>query len=109
MKRAIIIPPEGEIRDVEMPDDLYQPLKDIIGGWLECPAIMRDELADLSIWVDEEGKLKTLPYNPRATLIANIPGDIIVGTVVITGPPDSEGETLGLTFEQIEKVRSVIG
>lgn len=47
-----------------------------------------------TMWVDDEGLLKTLPHNMAATILAldSHAGAPIVGTAVITGPPDEDGE-----------------
>lgn len=67
-------------------------MKDLIGGgWLE--AVSGD---DFTAYLDEEGKIKGLPYNPRATALVERLGrplgsDIICGDVVLFGSPDDEG------------------
>lgn len=48
-------------------------------------------------YCDEEGKLKGLPINRTATVLARMfgwpPGgqDVLCGTIVFCGPPDKEG------------------
>jgi hypothetical protein len=52
---------------------------------------------DWNAYFDEEGKLKGLPVNRAADLLArrlgwdSLPGDVLVGPVVFLGPPDEDG------------------
>lgn len=79
-----------------IPGTLYG-LKDAIGGgWLE-PISGRG----WSAYCDEEGKIKGLPVNVRATRLARLLGwhtqDILVGPVVFLGPVDNEGDDTDVT------------
>jgi hypothetical protein len=60
---------------------------------------------DLTLWINEEGKLDQLPYNHSATLIWEaIFGkgtDIIVGNAFFTGGVDDNGNTLGISDEAL--------
>ena len=64
------------------------------------------------MWVNEEGKMDGLPYNNIASrLFDKVFGvfvDEIVGDVIISGGTDDDGETLGLTDDQIEKLTTVL-
>jgi hypothetical protein len=60
----------------------------------------------VDLWVNEEGKLDNLPQNPIGTsLWVDEYGytDVIVGNIIITGGTDENGETLGLSLEQVAK------
>jgi Domain of unknown function (DUF3846) len=79
-----------------LPDATYETLKAALGGWIErCPAD-----PGVSLWVDEEGKLKDLPLNMTAThLWSKVDkfhcvraGDFVAGPCVITGGDDGAGE-----------------
>lgn len=98
----VVIPVEGDIYTVETTvDESYETLSREVGGWIQAVGLTVDENAEM--YLDEEGKLKNLPLNPRATSVASLMGgDFIVGTAVITGGVDSEGTTMGLTPEQVE-------
>jgi hypothetical protein len=105
MAKALIIRTSGlrEIVEFEVGNS-YDTLKTAVGGWLECvhlPSIGAD------LWLNEEGKLIGLPYSPYGTVLwAKEYGftDKIMGDIVITGGADEEGETLGLTEEQLKAV-----
>lgn len=78
----------------------YATLSRSVGGMIEAVTLSDT----LTMWVNEEGKLDGLPVNEYATrLFASELGavDIIVGNVIITGGADENGETLGLTNEQV--------
>jgi hypothetical protein len=56
------------------------------------------------MWVNEEGKYSGLTQNPIATALwADMYGntDLIMGNVIITAD-DGEGETVGLSDEQVK-------
>jgi hypothetical protein len=79
----------------------YSTLSEAVGGLIEAVSLP----SGLTLWVNEEGKLNGLPVNKIATdLFTREFGaqyDIIVGNAILTGGADDEGETLGLTDEQI--------
>lgn len=69
-------------------------LRELVGGWLE--AIYG---AGWVAFCDEDGKHKRLPPNPAAGRLARqlgwraaMPGDLLVGPVVFTGPADRNGD-----------------
>jgi hypothetical protein len=86
----------------------YRTLSDGVGGMIEI-VTLSDEL---TMWVNEEGKMDGLPYNNIASrLFDKVFGvfvDEIVGDVIISGGTDDDGETLGLTDDQIEKLTTVL-
>lgn len=64
-------------------------LQEKVGGWLEvAPTADRN----LAMYCHEEGKIRGLPPNVLATAFLE-PGnpDVIMGDVVLVGPPDREG------------------
>jgi len=76
-------------------------LQAAVSGDVEVVAIKRG----IDMWINEEGKYQT----PARNLLAGVltmgllfPGDYIAGDVVFTGGADEEGETLGLSDEQVE-------
>jgi hypothetical protein len=90
----------------------FTDYQETIGGYFQPIDIQSPEA---TIYVDEEGKLKHLDVNRRATILAWLHNpafrgrDVLCGTVVIIGPPDSEGDTTDvpqslddLLFETIE-------
>jgi hypothetical protein len=84
----------------------YATLSRAVGGMIEAVTLPNS----LTLWVNEEGKLDGLPVNEYATkLFASAFGsgiDIIVGNAIVTGGADDEGETLGLTDEQVAELLS---
>lgn len=82
--KAIILPVESApyLQDLSPTLDSMQAA--IEGGWLEC--IQLDK--DTELYCDEEGKLKNLPPNATATLVARTP---IVGQAFLVGKAGPEG------------------
>lgn len=78
-------------------DASYETLRDGVGGWIE--AAPTD--GSIVIWVNEEGKIDRLPYNPLGhALWAQVDsygciaaGDWMAGPCLITGPADADGNT----------------
>jgi hypothetical protein len=103
MEQAVIIKTDGTKSVVEFEvGDSYALISQAVGGWIEVVGLIKRQ-ADL--WVNEEGKIDGLPQNPIATsLFMEEYGqtDVIVGNVIITGGTDENGDTLGLTPEQVD-------
>lgn len=95
--RALVVMPDGtaQVRDIE-PDS--NSLNEIVGGWLEAIYPANSRFGDWHAYVDEEGKLKGLPVNQSATMLAYAAGwagrDVLVGPVVFLGSA-GEGEDEG--------------
>lgn len=103
MKIAMVIPPDGPVYTVSLPERGTEELRELqgyVGGWIE---LVPTE-APVSVFCNEEGKLDGLPANPRATALFNsllAPWDVIVGTVVVLGPVDDRsGDTRSLENAQ---------
>lgn len=85
---AVIVDPDGTARKTQIEDTLgaYQA---VVGGYIEAVC---GEIA--TIYVNEEGLLQSLPFNPRATEFAQEmlrKGVMLVGPALILGPPDGDG------------------
>ncbi len=73
-------------------------LQEGLGGWLESLAVGED----FTVFIDEDGKSKNLPFNPIADriireMLANngrtlMPGDQIVGPAIFVGLDDAGNE-----------------
>ena len=95
---AIRIDPDGTV--TALPDTRYHTISDGVGGWIE--AAPTD--GTITIWVNEEGKLAPLPFNPLGhALWAYVDsyqcitvGDWMAGPCVVTGPTDDNGDTTDL-------------
>lgn len=107
MPRGVIIP-EDEADPITVGD--FARLKDYheaIHGYIEI-ADLSDP--DASIYFDEEGKLKSLKLNRRATLLLWMHNpafrnrDVIVGNAVVVGQPDYDGETTDIPQELEERL-----
>ncbi|ODR25790.1 DUF3846 domain-containing protein [Mycolicibacterium porcinum] len=93
----------AELVEFEQRD--LKALQGFVGGWIQ---IVEGTNPDLSFVFNEEGKHEGLPLNRRATLMlwtynsAFRDQDVLVGDVVIIGPPDERtGETTGVPDELI--------
>ncbi|QNP67954.1 DUF3846 domain-containing protein [Streptomyces genisteinicus] len=66
---------------------------------------------DLTMWVDEEGVPNGAEVNPSANLLALITGYMqpYFGTAVITGGPDTNGDTKGLTDDNVAALLELLG
>ena len=99
-QKAVIISTEGHKSVVEFEfGKSYQILSDAVGGMIECVG-----LKDADLWCNENGIAEGLDLNMIASAIysdAFNASNPILGNVIITGSVDAEGETLGLTDEQV--------
>ncbi len=99
-QKAVIISTEGQKSVVEFEfRKSYQLLSDAVGGMIECVS-----LEDADLWCNENGIAEGLDLNMIASAIysnAFGAGNPVLGNVIITGSVDAEGETLGLTDEQV--------
>lgn len=82
---ALLITPDGKTRTVfpkNGPAFTVAEIQALVEGWLECVRLRDGRL----MWVNKEGKLRRLPRNSLATLLARTvlsPGDFLVGPVVV--------------------------
>ena len=108
MKRALQVKTTGEVTELDLEPDTLATLQAGVGGYIEAI----DLANDLTMWCNEEGKLHGLPHNPFAQFMWDkaygIHTDYIVGDIVLTGGSDKDGETLGLSEEQVEIVKQII-
>lgn len=112
-KYIITIPVKGNISllHCDVGDSMsLKALQDAVEGYIEPtrtslpPAVTEDPDVELVMLVNEEGKVKGLPVNQRATQIAW--WDIIVGNVILLGV---KGEDfVGLTKSAAESIREEI-
>ena len=104
--KVLKIPARGEwsFDEVETDDEGGIPLKamqTLVGGYIERWCLEGNGLDGLDLFLDEEGKLKKLSYNPKATILSMIllRGDCIVGDAFVCGS-DGDGKSVGLTEAQ---------
>jgi hypothetical protein len=100
--RALRIPTDGRVELVDV-DVTLEWLQHQVGGMIEVvhvDQILTDagrRSVDADVYLNEDGKGLMLPLNHKATdLCALAIGgwyrDVIVGSVVVLGSPDDEGE-----------------
>ena len=110
-KQVIVITPEHEVSVQQMPvAGEYNFLNTAVAGYIQAVEL-DEELAGITIWVNEEGKLDRLPYNQKATYLWEKSygfTDVICGTAVLTGGSDDEGETLPLTDVQVAQILALL-
>lgn len=85
---VIIVDPDGTVKHTEIESDL-RSFQAVVGGYIEG---VFGRVG--TIYVNEEGLLRNLPFNPLATLFANRilgAGVRLFGTALILGPGDGEG------------------
>lgn len=107
--KVILIPVSDAPKVIELDGRTvpYDTINESVEGWIEHVGLDDDK----SMWVNEEGKVDNLPYNPLATLLWEQNygyTDVIVGPALITGGTDEEGETLGLTDVEVSEVLEAI-
>lgn len=88
--RAIHVPDVGDVEVIDIVPE-FKFIGKILGGWLECVTLDNDVHA----YCDEEGKIKGIRPNIRATVLAVALGwrsdDVLCGPVVfLGGTPDGE-------------------
>jgi hypothetical protein len=107
-KTALQVTTAGEVIELDLSSDSLNKLQTAVGGWVQAI----DLASDLSMWCNEEGKLTGLPHNPYAQYmwdkVFGAHTDYLVGDIVLTGGTDSEGETIGLTQEQVDIMKLTV-
>ena len=109
MAKVLKIPARGDWKfdEVELEGDggiLLKTLQDAVGGWIE-----RWSFSGFDMFINEEGKLRQLPFNPVATRVSGIlaHGDCIVGNAIVCAH-DAEGKTVGLSDVQELELRRML-
>lgn len=93
---------DGEIQKHEGVPTLEEMQK-VVGGWIEPVDFIEDEDGRISIYVNEEGLMHNLPFT------FHIRGAVYHGDVDMFGDAvivrcDNEGETVGLTEDDLEHI-----
>ena len=108
-KVYIKIRPSGEISTCPCGDDgsiTLEEMQEAVGGYIEVVRLAFDRLVMI---VNEEGKLRGLPYNPAATAIMGVgglPGDYIVGTALLVS--ESGEDLVGIILSAAENIAAQI-
>lgn len=96
MKTALRINTDFTTEVLDLSSNEYNQLRDAVGGLIQ-PVDLKP---DLTVWLNEEGKLISLPINLIGTHMwerSYGQTDVLVGDIVFTGNSDEEGETLPLS------------
>lgn len=98
MIKGIVIPANEDqpitVLDYEQSD--IDAIQNVVGGYFEA---VEAPDADLTFWINEEGKFISVPPNRRATSLlwavnpAWINHDILMGDVLLSGGADAHGNT----------------
>ena len=112
MKKALAITTLGEVTIIDLNEGSLEKLQKAVGGYVQAI----DLCEGLTMWCNEEGKMMSLPHNPfgQAFWETAFPvsefgrTDYIVGDIVLTGGADNEGDTLGLTSDEIEALLETV-
>jgi hypothetical protein len=109
MRQALKLNVHGETQvvDLEAPEGSLKVLQSAVDGYVQ-PVDLSD---DMTMWVNEEGKIIGLIRNDKAnTIFRNTFGavDVIMGDVIFTGGVDDEGDTMGLTDAQVNSLLQAV-
>lgn len=103
MKKGLLIPADiaEPLRLIDIPDenggDELAAMQAAVGGYIQI--VPNDLGSRVSVFVDEEGKLKGGRSNPRANYLVRTTMrglDYIAGDALVMGPVDAKGDTLGV-------------
>ena len=106
-KIALQIASNGDVTELDISENSLKVLQGAVEGYIEAVDIFED----LTMWVNEEFLLRSEPDpNPIATAIFGMVGGnyAIHGRVVLTGGTDEEGNTLGLSPDIAEELKTYI-
>lgn len=103
---GIILEPDGEFSEIQI-DNSLQTLWRIVGGYVERLPLR----GDADMFFNEDGARLTLPPNPTAQLLSKNHGKYpvngtIVGTVLILGGVDSQGNSANVPDWVLEYLSS---
>lgn len=106
-QKAFKVKSEADFHEYEIiefdEENSLEVLQEAVGGLIDLVKISDD----LDLWVNDEGLLMGLPRNYFAMKVythAYHTQGLIVGDVIFTGGVDEEGNSLGLTDEQIDRL-----
>ena len=104
MKTAFKITTDGWVTKLDLSTEPLATLQQGVGGLVQAV----DLSERLTMWLNEEGKVLGQAHNPYGQFfwdkLFGVHTDYIVGDIVISGGTDEDGNTLGLTEQQVEWV-----
>jgi hypothetical protein len=104
MTRFLKIDPDGTCTELDVTADDLKALQEAVGGTIERVPLN----GGIDMYVNEDGKLYDLERNLVAQVIVNhagtrlLPGDHIVGTVMLFGGIDDDGDELDVPQATID-------
>ena len=103
--KVLIVEPRQTPRRADIPHTL-RDMQQTVGGYIE---IIRPFDDPVVLVCDEEGKLKGMPLNIKATMLSGIHrhGDCIVGDAVVCSH-NGNSDTVGLTQSQENALRAIL-
>ena len=105
---AILIRADERVERVPVTSDFnYKKIQECVGGYFEA---VGTRFRNISTFLNEEGKLKGLPYNDIATSIDEYSA-VIVGDVLLMHSCINEGGDLdqeGFDYERCEEIESLL-
>lgn len=105
--KALAIHPDNTYHGVDSHD--YEDISNVVGGFIQI--VPRNCVGkDLTMYVNEEGKMMGLELNVLASKLVGkenfLPGDFISGSMYVTGPINGEGEETPLSDEDFRFLRA---
>lgn len=100
--KTIVIKSDDSWKIIEQKEFSLEDYQKIVGGWIEYVHVYED----ISMFCDEEGKIKGLPINNLATQYIRTKrpfDDVICGDIVFS-KTDDEGEDVAFNMEETNDV-----
>ena len=99
---TIVIDTSGQWKIIDQPKITLEDFQKVVGGWIEGVHLW----SDITMYCNEEGKLKGLPINYLATyLVKNTrPFDDFIAGNVIFSKVDKDGEEISLTLDDMNYI-----
>lgn len=106
MKKALVVDSNGFSLEIDVEEDFLSKMQNAVDGLIE-PI---DLTNTLTMWVNEEFLFRR-SFEPNllgTAMYQSVGGDgVIMGTIVFTGGTDSDGNTMGLSEEDLLTIESI--
>lgn len=96
MVKGLVVPADRELPIEVLEFQKLEDYQSVVGGWIEAVDVPP---LGITMYVNEEGLLRDLPFNSRATFLwwYEVPvvrnQAMLVGDAVVVGLPDADGES----------------
>jgi hypothetical protein len=96
--KALLIKPDNTVERITLPrEGRLRAINEALGGYMQVLPVVRNDTEVGEAIFNEDGKQLRLPYNELATEVIGrdrlLPGDFIVGPMIVTGPVRRSNET----------------